>query len=133
MIKAAGGVIWRRTGTGKPSVLVVHRPKYDDWSFPKGKANDEESYSACAHREVAEETGLECSLDTELLTVEYLDRRDRRKRVRYWAMTATSGNFVANSEVDEIKWLSLSKARKRLSSPRDLEVLDAFEKLVADS
>ena len=86
-VRAAGGVVSRYGGK---DVIIVHRPKYDDWSLPKGKAENGETDEACAVREVEEETGLRCDLGIELPTIRYRDRKDRLKEVRYWAMEALS-------------------------------------------
>jgi 8-oxo-dGTP diphosphatase len=86
IIRAAGGVPWRRRADGQLEVLLVHRPHYDDWTFPKGKAKDGESDEEAAIREVEEETGLTCELGNELATTHYVDRRGRSKYVRYWTM-----------------------------------------------
>src|SRR5690606_29563419 len=104
-------------------VLVVHRPRYDDWSFPKGKCEIGEGHEACAVREVEEETGLRCSPGRELATVSYVDHRGRPKVVRYWEMAVgvAEGAFVPNDEVDRLEWLDLAAARRRLSYGRDVE------------
>jgi len=107
-------------------VLVVHRPHYDDWSFPKGKAEPEESDEACALREVAEETGLVCSLAEELPTTEYTDSRGRAKRVRYWRMDPVGGELAFRHEVDDARWVTLDTARSLLSYRRDSELLEAL-------
>lgn len=119
MIRAAGGVVVR---DGK--VLLVHRPKYDDWTFPKGKADDGESDEDCALREVHEETGLVCELGDELESTVYLDARGRPKRVRWWRMSPVAGEFVATGEVDEIRWLTPADAAGLLSYGRDLTLLE---------
>jgi 8-oxo-dGTP diphosphatase len=125
-VKAAGGLVWR-IGAAGVEVLVVHRPRYDDWSFPKGKVDpDDPTDEHAALREVLEETGLRCSLGRELVTISYLDRKGRDKTVRYWEMRVLSGQFVANDEVDTMAWLDLEAARGRLSYPHDGDVLDAF-------
>ncbi len=108
-------------------VLVVHRPHYDDWSFPKGKAEPDESDEACALREVEEETGLVCSLGEELPATEYTDSRGRAKRVRYWRMDPAGGELAFRHEVDDARWVTLDTARSLLSYPRDSELLAAFE------
>src|SRR6058998_3412885 len=100
-IRAAGGVV---VHDGR--VAVVHRPKYDDWSLPKGKLDPGETSEAAALREVEEETGIRCSLGDELPPVTYADRHGRAKVVRYWAMEPVSGEFVANAEVDEVRWVT---------------------------
>jgi len=104
-------------------VLLVHRAKYDDWTFPKGKAEPGESDEACALREVEEETGFRCLRGPELASTRYLDSRGRQKVVRYWRMTVQDGTFVPNSEVDVVEWLDPDSAAERLSYDRDLTVL----------
>jgi len=115
VVRAAGGVIVR-----DGSVLVVHRPKYDDWTFPKGKALPDESDEDCAVREVHEETGLRCLLEDELTTTHYVDAKGRPKRVRWWRMRALGDDgFRPNDEVDELRWLEPGDAADVLSYPRD--------------
>jgi len=127
VVRAAGGVVWRHGPQGV-EVLVVHRPRYDDWTFPKGKrepadATDERT----AVREVEEETGLRCVVGHELTASSYRDRKGRRKDVRYWEMTVAGGTFTPNAEVDEIRWLAPAEARDQLSYELDREVLASFE------
>lgn len=123
MIRAAGGVIIR-AGRFGPQVLLVHRPKYEDWTFPKGKLADGESDEECARREVIEETGLECDLIEELRGTKYVDRHGRNKTVRYWLMEHVGGQFRPNNEVDKILWAGVDEARSLLSYERDRDVLD---------
>jgi 8-oxo-dGTP diphosphatase len=123
VVRAAGGVIRDKQGG---SVLLVHRPRYDDWTFPKGKALEGESDEECALREVEEETGLSCELEFELPTSEYRLRSGRRKRVRYWAMQPLGGEAEPRSEVDAVAWLPLGEAEKQLSYDRDRVVLGAL-------
>ena len=125
VVRAAGGVPWRRRAADL-EVLLVHRPRYDDWSLPKGKCEGDEEDTACALREVAEETGLSCTLGPELPGQRYRDHKGRDKVVRYWAMEAPDGEGVLEHEVDEVAWLALPAARARLSYPRDAAVLDAL-------
>jgi 8-oxo-dGTP diphosphatase len=120
VVRAAGGVVAR---DGR--LLLVHRPKYDDWTFPKGKAEPGESDEACAVREVEEETGLRCELDEELPSTYYTDSRDRPKRVRWWRMEPVAGEFTPSDEVDEIRWLTREEAAQLLSYDRDRVLLDA--------
>jgi 8-oxo-dGTP diphosphatase len=127
LVHAAGGVVWRLGASGDVEVLLVHRPKYDDWSLPKGKRDPGETDELCALREVEEETGLVCALGPELTeTSEYVDRKGRPKVVRWWVMTVLEGTFVATDEVDEVRWLSLDRASRLLSYERDVAVLEAF-------
>jgi 8-oxo-dGTP diphosphatase len=115
LVRAAGGVVVR---DGR--VAVVHRPKYDDWSLPKGKLEPGESWEAAALREVQEETGLACRLQDELPPVEYEDRHGRSKTVRYWRMApAGDAAFRASGEVDELRWLPPVEAVELLSYLRD--------------
>jgi 8-oxo-dGTP diphosphatase len=130
LVRAAGGVVWRARD-GVVEVLLVHRPRYDDWSFPKGKCDPGEGDEACAIREVDEETGMRCVLGAELPTASYVDHRNRPKVVRYWAMEAEAAGgrshpFVPNDEVDDLAWVTLDEAGHRLTYGRDLEVLAAF-------
>jgi 8-oxo-dGTP pyrophosphatase MutT (NUDIX family) len=118
--------VWRRGPGGDLEVLAVHRPRYDDWSLPKGKLEDGESDAECALREVEEETGLSCRLEEELPSTRYRDRHDREKLVRYWAMRPLEGSFSPRREVDEVKWISPGAASDLLSYSRDAEVVAAF-------
>ena len=122
MIRAAGGVV-SRSGASGLEILLVHRPKYDDWSLPKGKAHPRESDEACALREVEEETGLECELGAELATTRYVDAHGRPKRVRYWLMTPVAGDLEFRHEVDDARWLSLEEAEEALTYGRDVPVI----------
>jgi 8-oxo-dGTP diphosphatase len=125
-VRAAGGVVAREV-EGGTEVLVVHRPRYDDWSFPKGKLDPGETFEEAAVREVAEESAVHVELGDELIAVEYVDHCGRPKVVRYWTMTeVAAGVFAPNHEVDEVRWVELDAARELLSYDTDLAVLDAY-------
>jgi len=125
VVLAAGGVVVRGTPEQR-EVLVVHRPRYDDWSLPKGKLASGESAEHAAAREVAEETGLTCELGPQLPAVGYHDATGRPKRVDYWVMKPrTAGAFETNDEVDEIRWLVPNDARLILTYAHDVGTLDA--------
>jgi 8-oxo-dGTP pyrophosphatase MutT (NUDIX family) len=116
-------VIWRPAGDGL-QVLLVHRPRYGDWSFPKGKARNGESDEDCAVREVAEEVGLRCRLGPELESTSYRDAKARKKTVRYWAMELPQGaDAIAGDGVDEVAWLDPRDAEEKLTWKRDVDVL----------
>ena len=135
-IVSAGAVVLRKapgaTEKGVLDVLLVHRPKYDDWSFPKGKLDPHEHPTTAAVREVAEETGLDVRLGPALTTQTYLVRngssRARKKDVHYWSARILGDDDVSgytpNDEIDQVAWVSLDKARKQLSYEHDIETLD---------
>jgi 8-oxo-dGTP diphosphatase len=140
-VRAAGGVVVRGDTTPLPAgrsddgpevgleLAVIHRPRYDDWSFPKGKCDAGESFADAARREVAEETGLHCELGPELGDTRYRDSRGREKLVRYWVMPAPEDADVAvagavpNGEVDELRWLAPAEAARLLTYVHDRELL----------
>ncbi|MFJ5308307.1 NUDIX hydrolase [Streptomyces sp. NPDC088350] len=125
-LQAAGCVLWRRSPMdGELEICLVHRPKYDDWSHPKGKLKRGEDPLSGAHREVLEETGYAATAGAVLPTVRYL-ANGRPKQVRYWAAEAGTGGFTPNTEVDRILWLSPTAARDRLTQPRDRTLVDAL-------
>jgi 8-oxo-(d)GTP phosphatase len=130
---AAGGVVWRERG-GTRQVLLVHRPRYDDWSLPKGKLTTHEHILLGARREIEEETGQEVVFGPALGIQRYPVRKNggtADKMVHYWSATPVTDNgFEPNNEVDEILWLPVDQARDKLSYPRDVGVLDALDGVV---
>jgi 8-oxo-dGTP pyrophosphatase MutT (NUDIX family) len=131
-VLAGGCVVWR-PGAGGPEVAVVHRPRYDDWSLPKGKLERDETLRACAVRETAEETGLAVRLGARLGRVRYAGPTGP-KEVHYWAAQVRGGEFTPNDEVDELDFLDVAKAARRLSYPHDAGVLQRFSTIgVPDS
>lgn len=147
-VEAAGGVLWRRSdetttaasrGRAGPTldprdveVALAHRPKYDDWSLPKGKLDPGEHPLVGALREVWEETGFASLPGTYLTEIRYV-ANGLPKRVRYWSLHATDGSFRANHEVDQLEWLPVAQARERLQAEHDRPVLDAFARDVTDT
>ena len=124
-IQAGGGLVYRKRKGGL-EVLVVHRPSYDDWSFPKGKPDPGEELKATALREVEEETGYRCRVKDLVGQVWYPVGRNRVKEVSYWAMKVKSGKFRPNDEVDEARWVESDGARKLLTWPCDVNLLESF-------
>jgi 8-oxo-dGTP diphosphatase len=119
-VKAAGGVVLR---DGR--IALVHRPRYDDWSLPKGKLDPGETWEQCAVREVREETGLRCTLGAELSPTSYTDRKGRAKVVRYWLMDVTGDDgFTPDDEVDELRWVAPADAAALLSYPHDAALIE---------
>jgi 8-oxo-dGTP diphosphatase len=118
VVRAAGGVIVR---DGR--VLLIHRPAYDDWTLPKGKLDEGESWEEGALREVAEETGLVCELGAEAGRTRYVDARGRSKEVRYFHMTGGGEPKPRDGEVDEVRWTSLDEAAALLTYRRDADLL----------
>jgi 8-oxo-dGTP diphosphatase len=119
-VRAAGGVILR-----DGAVLLVHRPQYGDWSFPKGKLDPGEDWEEAAVREVEEEAGLRCRLGAEAGRTHYQDGAGRQKEVRYYLMEC-DGEPVAQNEVDQVRWVPLEEATSILSYDRDRELLAAL-------
>jgi 8-oxo-dGTP pyrophosphatase MutT (NUDIX family) len=119
-VRAAGGVVTRDSPARGLEFLVVHRPRYDDWSLPKGKLEAGESIEDAARREVLEETGMQVELGAGLPATEYVDRRGRPKVVHYWIMTVTGNTpWQPNDEVDEVRWITRDEAATLLSYEHD--------------
>ena len=113
-------------------IALVHRPKYDDWSLPKGKLESDESWEEAAVREVREETGYRCTMGAELDSSSYVDRKGRPKTVRYWRMEPIAGEFTPNKEVDELRWLVPDEAARRLTYDHDRELVLMAARLAAE-
>lgn len=125
-VRAAGGLVVRE-GPNGGEILVVHRPAYDDWSFPKGKLEPDENEEEAAVREVEEETGLRCRLGREVATTRYRDARGRPKTVRYWLMTPVAGVLAAANEIDVARFVPVAEASRLLTYERDRELLDHLD------
>jgi 8-oxo-dGTP diphosphatase len=128
VVRAAGGLVCRQSDDGTAEgnlveVLLVHRPAYDDWAFPKGKLEPGEREEQAALREVEEETGLHCRLGRDLGVTRYNDSRGRSKTVRYWQMTPIGGQLAPADGVDDTRWVSVPDATALLTYPRDRELL----------
>ena len=131
LVRAAGGVPWRRDGDGALEVLVVHRQQHDDWSFPKGKLDPGETWEQAAVREVWEEAAIVPVLGPELGSAEYRDRYGRPKRVRYWAMTvAADAGFEPHEEIADRRWESADGAARRLTYDHDRALLAQLRELL---
>jgi 8-oxo-dGTP pyrophosphatase MutT (NUDIX family) len=127
VVRAAGGVVWRRNASDV-ELILVHRPAYDDWSIPKGKLHAGETEKDAAVREVEEETGLRCRLGPELGTTSYHDDRNRMKTVRYWQMRPLTDEAPAPAnEIDDARWVLVEQASRMLSYDRDRRLLAGFE------
>jgi len=132
-VLAAGAVLWRTGRDGDVEVAVVHRPRYDDWSLPKGKLDTGETVPAAAVREVAEETGFDCVLG-QLLSHCYYEVPAKSggmadKTVTYFGARALGGRFQPNAEVDTLRWLAPAAAREMLSYGTEITALDRFTEL----
>jgi 8-oxo-dGTP diphosphatase len=130
-VRAAGGIPWRQEGD-ELEVLVIHRPRYGDWTFPKGKLDPGETWEQAAVREVWEETAIVAVLDVEIAGTEYRDRHGCRKQVRYWSMpVAADAGFEANDEVSERRWVPVADAARTLTYDHDRVVLDSLVQLLS--
>ena len=132
-ILAAGAVLWRKSEKKKIEVLIIHRPKYDDWTFPKGKAEIGEPLIACAYREVLEETNIETAFGPYLGEVEYLTN-DGKKKVSFWsAKVIKEKEFNPNAEVDQLKWVEVTKVKEMLTLDTDRKILEQFLEIEPDT
>lgn len=125
VVPAAGAVLYRMDG-GAARCAVVHRPRYDDWSLPKGKVDPGESLPVTAVREIAEETGFSAALESRIGTTAYPLKENTRKEVTYWSALASGGGFEPNSEVDDIRWLPVDEAKELVSYALDRKILTRF-------
>jgi len=122
LVRAAGGVLLR--DAGRREVLVIHRPRYDDWSLPKGKLERGESEETAAVREIAEETGYRASVVREIGRVRYVDSKGRDKEVVYFVMrTEGESDFSPGDEVDAVRWIPVADATRVLSYERDARIV----------
>jgi 8-oxo-dGTP diphosphatase len=131
-IMAAGGVLHRDGDDSMREFLLVHRPRYDDWSLPKGKLNRREGFLEAALREVREETGIQANRPVEVGSVGYQTDAGNRKVVRWWHMEMVGGKFRPNPEVDDIAWLPRAEAEERLQYANDRKVLERANALTDD-
>jgi 8-oxo-dGTP diphosphatase len=126
VIRAAGALLWREIAAGEIEIALVHRPRYDDWSLPKGKIDEDETALACAYREVFEETGIKARFTRQLGSVEYEDN-GAQKRVKYWVAQALGASvFVANEEVDQLRWLKPTDSIELATHQSDKEMIERF-------
>ena len=127
MIRAAGALLWRDNSDLSIEVALIHRPRYQDWSLPKGKLEMGETALQCAYREVQEETGIRATFTRQLGTVEY-EESGQEKRVKYWAAhcALTNSEFVPNEEVDQMRWLSPSQALEQATHDSDKSIIEKF-------
>jgi 8-oxo-dGTP diphosphatase len=123
-VRAAGGVVVRKTRSGGFEVVLIYRSTHDDWSFPKGKLEAGETELFCAHREVQEETGFLCNTEDYVGHTEYMDRRGRPKIVHYWLMEPVEGEFAPSDEIADMEWVPIGLAGGILTYEHDKEVLE---------
>lgn len=129
LIRAAGGIVYRFTSSGRVEIACIYREARGDWTFPKGKLDKGETFEQAALREVLEETGMHCEVVKFAGTTNYTHRKGRPKIVAYYLMTVTQGEFEPNEEVDELVWLPLEQVREHLTWDRDQELFDLVSAL----
>ena len=128
MIRAAGALLWREVDSRNLEIALIHRPRYDDWSLPKGKIEGGETALQCAYREVFEETGIKATFTRQLGTVEY-EESGQKKRVIFWAARCAvdAGAFVVNEEVDELAWFTPEDALAKATHDSDRQMIEDFQ------
>lgn len=131
-VLAAGAVLWQPDESGDPQIALIHRPRYDDWSLPKGKLDRGETEPVAAVREIFEETGQHAVLGRRLVNIDYLIPGGS-KIVHYWAARGQGGEFVPSKEVDQLQWLPIAEATRQLTYPHDRKVLRRFAKKAVDT
>lgn len=129
LIRAAGGVVTRFVPGGRVEIACIYREARGDWTFPKGKLNEGETFEEAAVREVLEETGLHCRVVRFVGTTNYTHRKGKPKIVAYYLMNMDQGEFAPNDEVDELVWLPLERVRTHLTWDRDQELFDLVMEL----
>ena len=130
-IWAAGAAVYRMRA-GKPEILLTHRPRYNDWSLPKGKLSRGEGFQECAEREVEEETGVTGVVEESIGTVGYRTANGNYKAVRYWLIHAKDENFSPNEEVDKIRWMRPKRAMEKATYTRDEAIIAAASNMARD-
>jgi 8-oxo-dGTP diphosphatase len=129
LIRAAGGIVHRSVASGRAEIACIYREARGDWTFPKGKLDEGETFEQAALREVAEETGMNCHVLRFVGTTNYTHRKGKPKIVAYYLMAVGDGEFAPNAEVDELVWLPMEHVRSHLTWERDQELFDLVGQL----